>query len=379
MIQSNTPYVKHAENCLQDELAAVRDIASKIMMDDMEAVLFFCSPEYDLPRLAQVLKSTFSCTVFGCTSAGEIASTYQTGGIVAVGLSSRAFRVHLSSINSLATFNISRAKREVKMLEQQLEFSPKLDPEKMFSFMLIDGLSLREEQVASCFSKALKGVALVGGSAADDLNFTGTHIFSGDSFRPDTAVVALIETKLSFEVFKFQHVRPTDKEMIVTSADPARRTVYEINGLPAATELARIMGIEKEELTMQVYSTHPVMLNILDDWYIRSIMRYNDDDSLDFACAIDSGLPLTVGEVSGLAENLRQQIATLSERFSHIYISLGCDCIHRRLEILHTGLQEEVEGLLADINFVGFSTYGEQYNSLHVNQTLTGVVIGNKK
>jgi hypothetical protein len=27
-------------------------------------------------------------------------------------------------------------------------------------------------------------------------------------------------------------------------------------------------------------------------------------------------------------------------------------------------------------NAVGFSTYGEQFNGIHVNQTLTGVAIG---
>ena len=29
-------------------------------------------------------------------------------------------------------------------------------------------------------------------------------------------------------------------------------------------------------------------------------------------------------------------------------------------------------------NLVGFHTYGEQYNSMHLNQTLTGVAIGPK-
>jgi len=31
--------------------------------------------------------------------------------------------------------------------------------------------------------------------------------------------------------------------------------------------------------------------------------------------------------------------------------------------------------ILANNRVVGFSTYGEQFNSIHVNQTLTGVAI----
>ena len=55
---------------------------------------------------------------------------------------------------------------------------------------------------------------------------------------------------------------------------------------------------------------------------------------------------------------------------------IGCDCILRKLEIIETGIQKDVEQLLRDIDFVGFSTYGEQFNAIHVNQTFSGVVIG---
>ena len=40
------------------------------------------------------------------------------------------------------------------------------------------------------------------------------------------------------------------------------------------------------------------------------------------------------------------------------------------------GLVGSVEAVLRDYNVVGFSTYGEQYLGVHVNQTLTGVAIG---
>jgi hypothetical protein len=33
-------------------------------------------------------------------------------------------------------------------------------------------------------------------------------------------------------------------------------------------------------------------------------------------------------------------------------------------------------GMVKNTNFIGFSTYGGQFNSVHVNQTLTGVAIG---
>lgn len=76
-------------------------------------------------------------------------------------------------------------------------------------------------------------------------------------------------------------------------------------------------------------------------------------------------------------------MADLEEVLRRIYLEvpnpgliIGCDCILRKLEIVEKGLMREVENLLHGTNFVGFSTYGEQWDSLHVNQTLTGVAIG---
>jgi hypothetical protein len=54
---------------------------------------------------------------------------------------------------------------------------------------------------------------------------------------------------------------------------------------------------------------------------------------------------------------------------------IGCDCILRRLEMEAQGIDDSVGRLMADSKVIGFSTYGEQFNSIHVNQTFTGIAI----
>ena len=54
---------------------------------------------------------------------------------------------------------------------------------------------------------------------------------------------------------------------------------------------------------------------------------------------------------------------------------IACDCILRRLEVEQVQGLREMSRILAGNNVVGFSTYGEQFNSVHVNQTFTGVAI----
>ena len=55
---------------------------------------------------------------------------------------------------------------------------------------------------------------------------------------------------------------------------------------------------------------------------------------------------------------------------------IGCDCFHRRLEIEHLDIVQEASALLRQHKVVGFNTYGEHINGMHINQTFTGVVIG---
>ena len=373
-----TMHIKRAENCNQDEDDAVRDLAEKLQQERMAGAIFFCSARYDLEKIAKAVNKEFSCPVIGCTSAGEIGTTYQDGGIVGVSFSSDAFSIHTALIENLRDFNIKYSRAVVDGLIQDLSIAEGLDHEKMFGFLLSDGLSLQEEQIVSCLHQSLDGVSLIGGSAGDDLNFTKTHVFCNGAFHSGVAAFTLIETHLPFKTFKFQHYKPSEKDMVITEADPSNRRVLEINGGPAAEELATVIGIKKEELTLEVYSTNPVMLQIGNDWYVRAIQSVHDDGSITFACAIDRGLPLTVGEVTDLLPTLEDQIETVKNTFLNVQLTLGCDCVHRRLEIIETGLKEEVESLLQEVNFVGFNTYGEQFNAIHVNQTLTCVVIGDK-
>jgi hypothetical protein len=45
----------------------------------------------------------------------------------------------------------------------------------------------------------------------------------------------------------------------------------------------------------------------------------------------------------------------------------------------NNGLKGAVEKIFKNNNVVGFSTYGEQFMGVHINQTITGLAIGNQK
>jgi hypothetical protein len=75
-----------------------------------------------------------------------------------------------------------------------------------------------------------------------------------------------------------------------------------------------------------------------------------------------------------MAAHLDQALTGLSEGGRPAAI-LACDCILRRIEAMENQRFGAVSSLLKQHGVVGFSTYGEQLNSMHVNQTMTGVAI----
>jgi hypothetical protein len=341
--------------------------------------VFYCASDFDLPALAAELYRHFGdINLIGCTSAGEITPQgYLMGSLTGFSIASpdmdaATILIPLDPFDSAATGN------DVVGLLKRLGVRDGLPPNATdtFAFMLIDGLSMQEEMTVSCVHQQLQGIELVGGSAADDVRFESTHLYFQGEFRRHVALLSLVRTRLPFMTFRTQHFVKSDTRMVVTRADPAERIVHEINGLPAAREFARLVGLAVAELTPLIFATHPVVVRIGGEYFVRSIAKVNDDESLTFFCAIDEGIVLTIARGVDMVENLRQAFDHVRSIIGPPQLVLGCDCILRRLETEREGIKERIGEIFAANNVVGFATYGEQFNAMHVNQTFTGIAIG---
>lgn len=378
MSLTNTRTVRRGASSAADPHAAVAELAAEIEQEQTAGVIFFCSDAYDPLDLAEALNARFSCPVVGCTSAGEIGEHYTTGGIVGISFGQEDFRLHPVVISDLLALDSEGAQSLAQDLHGRLEMASGLDSREIFALALLDGLSVQEESVTAFLSAALEDVPLIGGSAGDNLHFKETRVFAEGRFHTGAGVLTLVETRLPFRTFQLQHFEPSEKDLVITEADPAIRRVTEIDGGPAAEEYAALLGMEIDDLAPQIFSRYPLMLQIGDEWYVRSIQKVNPDGSLDFFCAIEEGLPLTIARGVGFVETLQAKADELRAELGEIQCTLGCDCILRRLEIQETGLTGAVEEVLAPLNFTGFSTFGEQFGAIHVNQTLTGVALGTR-
>lgn len=364
-----------------DEWDAARELHAQVWRPDLEMVLVFVSPDYDRGRLATALNAMFGETpVVGCTTAGEITPFgYQDGAITGVGFPKGEFSIVAELIPDIDRFEISHGASVLRSVLKQRTAPPGDAKEQgSFAFLLIDGMSTREELVVSALHNVLVGVPLLGGSAGDNLKFEQTFILHGGKFQTNAAVLMLFTTTRRFSVFRTEHFVSSGKKMVVTGADPQRRVVTEINAEPAGPEYARMVGLEGVELTPMVFASHPVVVRVGGEYHVRSIQKVNEDESLSFFCAIDEGIVLTVAEGVDIVENLRALMTRLEAEIGPPDLVLACDCIFRRLEIEQRQQTQPVAEIFRKANAIGFNAYGEQYSAMHVNQTLTGVAIGRR-
>ncbi|MEZ5913223.1 MAG: FIST N-terminal domain-containing protein [Paracoccaceae bacterium] len=362
-------------HCAAQRPDALDVLAAGLGPGPLALVILFASPEADCRQLPEHAAKAFPGTpVIGCTTAGEISHEgYTEGEIVAVGLPSENFAVELMPIADLDA--IDRDSLVGGMIRSRMSVGARHpDWPGEFAFLLIDGLSVKEDELTSAMASGVGPVPLFGGSAGDGTRFSETFVFFDGKAHSHAAVVAFVRTRCPVKVFNFDHLHPTGRRMVVTRATPARRIVHQINAEPAAFEYARILGKYAGDLDTFTFAAHPVVVRIGGRHHVRSIQRMLPDGDLVFFSAIDEGLVLTLAEAEDMVAHLERELNALSENGPPDAI-LACDCILRRIEAHEKQMFGQISNLLAQHRVVGFSTYGEQLGPMHVNQTITGVAI----
>jgi len=371
---STTPHlrVRQGYSTNTDVNEAVRELAAQIRQPESKICLAFFSDEYDQQQLGHALQEHLPGLVIGCTTAGQISSGgFQRGGINGMTLAGDQLIAVTYLIHPL-----SALLEQVESIAADVQDRLNRSGMQAFGLLLVDGLSAQEERLTASLYRALGDVPIIGGSAGDMLKFQQTFVYHDGLLLRDAATFTLCLTSLPFRVFKLQHFLPSTTRLVITEAEPEKRLVREINGEPAVEAYARLINTPVAQLNAAVFSRHPLMLRVEDDYYIRSIAGIEPDGSLRFFCAIDRGLVLTIGEGYSAQEALAQNFRHIREEIGEPAVIIGCDCILRRLEMEACGIDDQIGQLMSQSKVFGFSTYGEQFNSLHVNQTFTAVAIG---
>lgn len=390
----------------RDTMEAVGAIATEIGATGHQQLLVLFSKLHDATQLCAALAEHFPDTPHtGCMTAGEIGPLgTMDGGIVIVGFPRSGFRVCTEAIDDIKNYGFERASEMVRKLRHRLANGnakrqgnepgpvggngPGLDnggskppplayqKDRVFGILLVDGLSNVEENLISSINWAMGDLTLVGGSSGDRLGFEQTVLIHNGRILSGAAILMLVESAYPFAAFNSHNFNATQHKLVVTAADPENRIVYELNAENAAAEYARCIGLVPDRLDPFSFASHPLVVKVGDEYYCRSIRRIGDGGCLEFFCAIDEGLVLTVAEPGDIVNETLKTFGDLETRLGRLDVVIAFECILRRLDSENRQVRHLLEDTYRRYNMVGFQTYGEQLNAMHLNQTLTGIAFG---
>jgi hypothetical protein len=155
--------------------------------------------------------------------------------------------------------------------------------------------------------------------------------------------------------------------------------VHELNAAPAAAEYARALGLTQADLSPAHFAAHPFIVRAGSDYFCRAIRQMHPDGSLSFFCAIDEGMVLTLARQKDIVEVTAHALDSIDSAIGGIDSILGFDCLWRKIEIENRQMIAPMEVVYRRFRVNGFNTYGEQFNGIHLNQTLTGIALGKRR
>jgi hypothetical protein len=179
-----------------------------------------------------------------------------------------------------------------------------------------------------------------------------------------------------FHPFRLQDFRPITDYMAITGADTENRIVEEIDCEPALDVYSRVLDLPPERISMETFASHSLMVTIGGQDYIRSVRGCGREGTLSLYSAIDEGLVVRFCRSDDTLVSLADLLTPGSALVEETRFGICFDCIHRKIQLERQGSLARAGGLLGQLPAIGFTTYGEICDSIHVNQTMTGVLVG---
>ena len=251
--------------------------------------------------------------------------------------------------------------------------------EHRFALLLVDAESRCEERLAAVLGMELSGVPLIGGSAGD-LYFNplghlpgSTRLLHREGATRGSAILCLVASASPVIAYCHNHYLQSDKRLVITRADPARRLVWEIDGRPALGVYAAACGFRRPPRDSRDFAPFPLMIRIGGHYYPRGMqrMRIDPHHALEFACALEPGLVVALAKPGDMIASLESLFATMRGKIGAPELVIGFDCAARTAYMERERLTRGIETLLQAHAVTGFASLGEQFNTMHANNSFT--------
>jgi hypothetical protein len=346
-------------------------IADGLRAPDLRCVFAFADWRLDPSVFARtVQRGLHPAPVIGGTTVGVIAArpVSEDKAAVAVGLYGDWFRVGIGVATEVPKSALTRSRDAVHAAAAQLGTTcDRLDTGRYVGITIFDGRCGHEESFCIGSAAAAPRIRFVGGCASTDHRSTvKPAVWVNGEAMSEAGVVVVLESELPCYPVTSQHLVPTNIKVVVTAADGRRITG--LDGMPAATRLARLIG--------EPSNTSYGLARYVDGIpYVRSITHV-EGEAIGLASGVEVGHVLRVMRPGDLIGQTARDLAAVAERAGSISALLVFSCIGRHWEAAARGLERELAGAYAAYPVAGFQSFGEQAGMLLVNHTLMGLAIG---
>lgn len=357
-------------------LAAAATIAAD--RGDSALTVVFASTAYDLATLGAALAARGVDRVIGASTGRVIgANGFEPHGISGFHLPAGRFATADTVLEEVAGLGLPELRARVHQVRSELNRGPGGSFEHRFALLLVDAESRCEERLAAVLGMELNGVPLIGGSAGD-LYFNplghppgSTRLLYHGAAKRGAAVLCMVATTSPVAAYCHNHYVPSDKKLVITDADPARRVVREIDGCPALAVYAAACGFRKPPRESVDFAPFPLMIRIGGHYYARGMQRIYPDGALEFACALEPGLVVALAKPGDMIASLDGLFATMRRQIGAPELVIGVDCAARTAFMERQALTKGIESRMRDHAVTGFSSLGEQFNTMHANNSFT--------
>jgi hypothetical protein len=345
--------------------------------------ILFASTSHELGALGRELARRGVDRVLGAAT-GRVIGTrgFSAQDVTGFHLPAGRFAAADTLLEDVAGMALPELRARVHDLRARLEsVAGKARPHR-FALLLVDAESRCEERLAGVLGMELNGIPMIGGSAGDVYFNPLAHppgstrlLYRGHAKRA-AAILCLVASAAPVAAYNHTHYRPSDKKMVITDADPARRVVREIDGRPALAVYAAACGFRRSTTDVGDFAPFPLMIRIGGHYYARGMQRIYPDGSLEFACALEAGLVVTLAKPGDMVASLDGLFATMRARIGVPHLVIGVDCAARTAYMEREGLTPGIEALMRRHAVTGFASLGEQFNTVHANNSFTCLGVG---
>lgn len=366
-----------------DTHRAIHELLDELRADTAELTLVFFSSGHDADTISSALDDRVGARGVAGSTGGELSARgFTRGTITGMSLHAPGVRAATEVIPNLDDLSLVPLVHLPDQLAGRLgRERDELDPDRHAWLLFADGHSGAEDLVTPFFMQGAPTTQLVGGSLTNERpTDPGRAIHHGRVYE-NAALLILLEYEGPFELFHHCHLELTDRRFEVTAVSDNGRVLEELDGNPAAEVYADALEVSPDELRPDLYPRRPFGFPFRGRPHVCAPIEHLSRGRLKMANTIHPGDELRLlegGDLVASTENAVSDALADFEREHHVAPrgALMFHCLGRYFDARARGVETDLADAINQLPLAGFNTNGEQFNTLHTNMTLTGLLFG---